>query len=303
MNVTYSNSTFTSRDGFRLFTQQWTVENAKAAIVLVHGLGEHSSRYAHVAKRFNENGYSIYAYDHMGHGQSEGHPAYTEKLDIWSHDLGHFIQRVRMEIAKLPLYVLAHSMGGTVTTYLAVTEHPPLNGLILSAPALVAGESVSPLLMKVAGVLSWLAPKLPAQQLDSSTVSRDPKVVLAYNSDPLVYHGGVPARTGAEMLRAFDVIREGTPKIMYPMLIMHGKADQLVDVKGSMQLNARAGSADKTLKLYDGLYHEILNEPEQDDIMAEMIAWLDERVAKGTAQKETHHQKRARKKVEKPDNQ
>ncbi|MGB1249493.1 MAG: lysophospholipase [Candidatus Promineifilaceae bacterium] len=295
MNVTYSNSTFTSRDGFRLFTQNWLVETPKAAIVLVHGLGEHSSRYAHVAKRFNAAGYSIYTYDQMGHGQSEGHPTYCEKLDIWSHDLGHFIKRVRMETEKLPLYVLAHSMGGTVTTYLAVTEHPPLDGLILSAPALVAGEAVSPMLIRVAGLLSWLAPKLPAQKLDSSTVSRDPKVVLAYNSDPLVYHGGVPARTGAEMLRAFDVIREGTPKIKYPMLVMHGKSDQLVDVKGSMQLNARAGSADKTLKLYDDLYHEILNEPEQNEVMDVMLAWLDERVARGSAEKQTHHQKRAKK--------
>ena len=303
MNVTYSNSTFTSKDGFRLFSQQWLVDEPKAAVIIVHGMGEHSSRYAHVAKRFNEHGYSIYAYDHMGHGQSEGEPVYAEKFDIWSHDLGHFIKRVRMETGKLPVYLLGHSMGGTITTYLAVTEHPPLDGLILSAPALVAGESVSPLLMKVAGVLSWLAPKLPAQKLDSSTVSRDPKVVLAYNSDPLIYHGGIPARTGAEMLRAFDVIRDGTPKITYPMLIMHSKADKLVDVQGSMQLNARAGSADKTLKLYDDLYHEILNEPEQDEVMAVMIDWLDERMARGTVQKETHHQKRAKKKVEKPDNQ
>jgi alpha-beta hydrolase superfamily lysophospholipase len=133
-------------------------------------------------------------------------------------------------------------------------------------------------MVAIAKVLSTVLPRLALSKLDSSTISRDPEVVNRYDNDPLNYRGGMPSRTGMEIMRAMERIGELMENLTLPVLIMHGSGDKLVDSEGSKQLYERAGSEDKTLKLYDGLYHEILNEPEKEQVLKDMVAWLDKRI-------------------------
>ncbi len=299
--VTYSNQKFTNKDGYQLYQQSWLIDDPKAVILIVHGLGEHSSRYAHVAAHFNANGYAVYSYDHKGHGQSEGRRAYVDSLDAFRHDLMQMINRVRLQHPKTPLFVYAHSMGGEIMAYTAVRDMPKLDGIIFSAPALVPGDDISPLLIKVAGILGRFLPKAETTKLDSNYISRDPATVQNYDTDPLNYRGGIPARTGAEMLRGFKAVEVGTPKLMYPMLIVHGSEDKIVNIEGSMQLYARAGSKDKTLKVFEGAYHEIHNGPDKQEAFDLFVSWLNERLVSAEAP-QTHHQRRAARR-EKPDSQ
>jgi alpha-beta hydrolase superfamily lysophospholipase len=151
-----------------------------------------------------------------------------------------------------------------------------LAGLILSGP-LAALDPVSPPTRMIARVLSAVAPKLPVIGIDASQVSRDPAVVAAYEADPLVHHGKLPARTVTELSAAIESFPQTVAAITVPTLILYGTADGLCPTAGSVMLGERIGAADKTVKAYEGLYHEILNEPEQDQVMDDMCTWLDAR--------------------------
>lgn len=294
----HTTSHFTSRDGFKLYEQQWLPEgDVKAAVVIVHGIAEHSGRYGHVAAHLNANGYAVYTYDQLGHGNSEGTRAYIESIDTLATDLEQVINRTRQKAPKTPLFVLGHSMGGQVLAHTLVTLQPKVDGALFSGAAIKAGADIKPIEITVAKVLSRVLPKMNVSKLSSDSISRDPAVVADYDADPLNYRGSLASRTGAEMLRAMDVISAGMSNITAPILVMHGTGDKITNVEGSMQLHARAGSADKTLKLYDGLYHEILNEPEKETVLADIVGWLDEKVeGLVSAEKASHHKKRAKRK-------
>ncbi|HFC12158.1 MAG TPA: hypothetical protein ENJ56_04885, partial [Anaerolineae bacterium] len=165
----------------------------------------------------------------------------------------------------------------------------------LSSAALAIGSDISPMLIRVAKMLSRISPKLGTQKLDSKWISRDSAEVAKYDNDPLVYRGGIPARTGAEMMRAMEIVTKGTPRIKYPLLIVHGTADKIVDIEGSMQMHARAGSADKTLRLFDEGYHESHNEPNKAEVLNLYTDWMDERVAGSAEMPESHHKRRGKK--------
>ena len=296
MSAPYYSGTFVTRDGFKLFEQHWyPLGDAIGSVVLVHGIAEHSNRYEHVARFLNERGYAVFAYDHQGHGQSEGRPIYIDSFDVYSTDLGQMALRVRQLAPTRPLYVLGHSMGGLILAYWLVTSMPKIDGALFSGAALKAGDDVKPIEMKIAPVLSRLLPKLEVTKLSSDSISRDPEVVRTYDNDPMVYRGGIPARTGAEMLRAISVVTDDAMRLEYPMLVMHGTADKITNIEGSMQFHARVSSAEKTLKLYDGLYHEILNEPEKETVLNDIGTWLDAQVAKRSTTKKSHHQTRGNK--------
>lgn len=277
-NVSHKTGYFKSEQGNKLFEQHWQTENPKANLLIVHGLGEHSTRYTHVAEALNAANVAVYAYDHYGHGQSEGKRAYIDSFDIYRADLEQMIDRVRSDSPSLPLFALAHSMGGEILVYTLATRRAKIDGAIISAASLVKGDDIADVMVKISKFLSWLAPKLPVLKLNSESISRDPKVVANYEADPLVFRGGIPARTGAELIRGMEVIQDNFESIHVPLLIMHGKADKLTNMKGSVLLYERAASQDKTLKLYDDLYHEILNEPEKEIVINDMVEWLNEHV-------------------------
>jgi len=264
--------------GIRLYRQSWLPDGQpRAVVVIAHGAGEHSGRYAHVAARLVDEGYAVYALDHRGHGHSEGPRAVIDRIDNAADDLDRLIMLAASEQPGVPLFLLGHSMGGTISVRYAMAHQDRLTGLILSAP-LAALEAASPVTRLVARVLSALTPSLGLFAVDPELVSRDPDVVKEYETDPLVHHDRLPARTVAELASAAESFPEAAGAITVPTLIMYGSGDHLVPPAGSMMLNDRIGAPDKKLNTYDGLYHEILNEPEQDAVMDDMCSWLRARV-------------------------
>jgi alpha-beta hydrolase superfamily lysophospholipase len=174
--------------------------------------------------------------------------------------------------------VLGHSMGGGIVFAYGV-EHPDdYDLMVLSGPAVAAQTAVSPLLASIAKAVGAIAPGLPMQALDASAVSRDPAVVDAYNTDPLVYHGKVPAGIGRALLRVGETMPQRAPSLTAPLLVVHGSDDRLIPVEGSHQLVAAVGSSDVELKVYPGLYHEVFNEPEQDQVLDDVVSWINARL-------------------------
>lgn len=273
-------TTHTTHDGEELYLQAWVPDDFKAAVLIVHGLAEHSGRYAHVAENFNQNGYAVYTFDGRGHGQSaKGAPdAYYASIDEYTKDVDALFAKVKEHAAGKPCFIYGHSMGGLVTTYYEITHQPELAGIILSGPAVVVGDDISPMLIRISKFLSNIAPKMATTKLDGGAISRDTKEVEKYDNDPLNYRGGIRARVGAEMLKAIQHVEANLAKFKSPALIMHGTADKLTDPRGSQLLFDGASSNDKTLKLWDGLFHELHNEPEKADVMAEAVAWMDGRL-------------------------
>jgi alpha-beta hydrolase superfamily lysophospholipase len=243
-------------------------------VVLAHGVSEHSGRYAHVARRLNGAGYAVYALDHRGHGRSDGSRANIGRISSAVADIGTLIGIARGERGDGKMFLLGHSMGGALALQFALDRQDELDGLVLSAPA-AALEAASPVELFMGRVLSRVAPSLGVFPVDPETVSRDPEVVRDYEQDPLNHHSKLPARTVAELAGAIEEFPERLPTLTVPLLVMVGTGDRLVPPDASRMVEAEAGSADKRLIEYEGLYHEILNEPEQDRVMDDLVAWLD----------------------------
>jgi acylglycerol lipase len=249
------------------------VAEPRAVVVLVHGASEHSGRYAHVAGRLLDEGYAVYALDHRGHGRSEGPRALIDRMASAVADLDSLVG-----VAGPPVFLLGHSMGGTVALAYALRHQDRLRGLVLSGP--LAALEAAPAATRVAArILSALTPRLPLVSIDATLISRDPAVVRAYVEDPRVYHGKLPVRTVSELAGTIDALPDAVPAITIPTLIMYGTADGLCPPEGSLMLAERIGAADKTLLAYDGLYHEIFNEPEQERVLDDLCSWLAARVA------------------------
>lgn len=280
--------TFSGAGGLKIFWQSWLPPGpCRGVVVIAHGAGEHSGRYQHVAERLVGEGYAVYALDHRGHGRSEGPRAYIDRMDNAVADLDTLVLRAAQEQgagagSAIPVFLLGHSMGGTVALCYALRHQDRLDALALSGP-LAALEAASPAMRMAAKTLSVLTPRLPVIGVDSSLVSRDPAVVEAYIADPLVHHRKLPARTVAELGAAIESFPSRVPEITIPTLILYGTADGLCPTEGSVMLGRRIGAVDLTVKSYPGLYHEILNEPEREQVMDDLCAWLGAHVPSSAA--------------------
>lgn len=274
--VIHAEGDFTASDGFRLFEQSWLPQTEpKAVVIIIHGYAEHSTRYTHVAEYLTASGYAVFTFDLRGHGKSDGKNTYLNSFDEYLTDVDTFLARVKESHPGTKIFLLGHSMGGAISSLYTITRRPELAGLLLSGAAVKISDDISPLLIKLSGVIAKILPKLPTIKLDGTAISRDPNVVENYDSDPLNYRGGIPARSGAELTHATVAIQKNMEAIKLPLLVMHGTADRLADPEGSKQIYARASSEDKTLKLYEGFYHEILNEPEQKRVLGDIVDWLN----------------------------
>lgn len=269
--------TFSGEAGGEIFWQRWEAEGAaKGVVVIAHGVSEHSGRYTHVAERLNAAGYDVYALDHRGHGRSEGGRANIGRMASTVADVGTLIAIARERSPGLKLFLVGHSMGGAIALEFALEREGEIDGLVLSAPA-AALEAASRFELLAGRALSVIAPGLGVFAVDPETVSRDPEVVSDYAADPLNHHGKLPARTVAELAGAIETFSERAPGLSLPLLVMVGTGDRLVPPEASYMVERRAGSADKKLIAYEGLYHEILNEPERERVLDDLVAWLDER--------------------------
>jgi len=259
-----------------LYYQGWLPEEgSKAVLLVVHGIGEHSGRYMNVVDHFLPLGYAIYGLDHIGHGKSDGAREYVERFDDYTDSLTIFINMVAGWQADKPIFILGHSMGGLITSYYLLDHQDKFKGAVISAPCVKIGDSISPVAITMSKVMSKLIPKMGVASLDVNSISSDPQVVQAYVNDPLVFHDKTPARLGAEMLFAMGRVTAEAGQITLPVIIVQGADDILVEPSGAQMLYDKAGSEDKTLKIYDGLYHEVFNEPERDIVLKDVEDWLE----------------------------
>jgi len=258
-----------------IFYQAWLPEgDVKAVLLLVHGLGEHSGRYMNHVNRFVPLGYAAYGLDHIGHGKSEGQREVIDRFTDFTSTLATYYERVKGWQPEKPIFILGHSMGGLITCTYLLDHQADFKGAIISAPLIKIGENISSMTITMGKVLSRVAPKAGVLAVDASAISHDPEVVKAYANDPLVFHGKTPARLAAEMLKAMMHVTAETDKITLPFIVVQGSQDKLVDPGGAQMLYDKAGSKDKTLKIYEGLYHEVHNEPEREVMFKDLESWL-----------------------------
>jgi alpha-beta hydrolase superfamily lysophospholipase len=272
----YHEGFFDGVRGSQIYHQSWTPDGeAKAALLLVHGLAEHSGRYMNIIDHFVPLDYAVYGIDHLGHGKSDGRRVFVQSFDDYSVTLEIFLAMLRTWQPGKQIFMVGHSMGGLIAPLFALTHQDDLAGLIISAPLSKVPEYISPLIVAVGRVLSAILPTVGIQDIDADGVSRDPAVVKAYDEDPLVYRGKTTARLAAELLAAMQQLQIDAAEIKLPVLVMQGSMDKLVDPDCAHVLHNALGSEDKTLKVYPGLFHEIFNEPERDQVFADMQTWLE----------------------------
>lgn len=270
---------FQTFDGINLYEQWWRPQqDPKAGIILIHGLAEHSGRHGHLIQHLLDHSYAVDALDLRGHGKSNGVVGYVRSFDDYLMDVDLFVDRVKGRLPGKPMFMLGLSMGGAIAALFAITRESTLRGIATSAPTVKLAEAAPPILQKLSAFVSRFAPRLPTLRVNCQHVSRDPEVVKAYDTDPLVYRKRALARTGAELVRAGKWLEAEGEKLNLPVLIMHGGADKITDVAGSRLLYEMAKTGDKTLKVYDGLYHEVLNEPEKETVLKDLVDWLDSHV-------------------------
>ncbi len=264
----------------KIYYQYWLPPGIpKAVLLLVHGLGDHSSRFGTFVDYFTQRGFGICALDLRGHGKSGGTPGYVDRFGDFLADLNIFLKQVQSDFKGQKIFLVGHSVGGTLATAYVISHPEEFTGLIVSAPVLKPGVSITKSQILLARLLSVLVPKMGVAPIETAAVSRQPAVVKAYIADPLVYHGKISARLGAELINTMERdLLPRLPEITLPLLIMYGSADRLSNPAGSQLLYDKVKSTDKTILRYDGLYHEIFNEPEKEKVYSDMDAWLSRHV-------------------------
>ena len=279
MATTRTEHTFEGVGAVRIVYDVWTPDvTPRAVVILSHGFGEHARRYDHVSARFGREGLVTYALDHRGHGRSGGKRVLVKDISEYTGDFDTLVGIATQEHPGVTRIVLGHSMGGGIVFAYGV-EHPDdYDLMVLSGPAVAAQTAVSPLLAWLAKAIGAIAPGLPVQQLDAGAISRDPAVVNAYNTDLLVHHGKVPAGLARALMLVGETMPQRAASLTAPLLVVHGSDDRLIPVDGSRQLVAAVGSPDVELKVYPGLYHEVFNEPEQDQVLDDVVSWINARL-------------------------
>ena len=265
---------FTGAKGRRIFTQSWLPEGSpRDRVVIAHGYAEHSGRYDAVAQFLTARGFAVHALDHHGHGKSEGARAVIERFAQADADLDTLVDKVRADSGLATVKLIGHSMGGSLALNYALNHQEKLSGLVLSGPAI--GGKMARVTRWLLALISTFAPQRGTIALDANAVSRDPAVVADYIADPLVFRGKVPARTAHEMFKAIHSYPASVGSLTIPCLLMHGEADALVSAKLAAPLFEGIASQDKTIRIWPGLFHEIFNEPEREEVLALTADWLE----------------------------
>jgi len=260
-----------------LYYRHWPTNSntTKATVLLVHGLGEHCERYNPLATALNNAGYALCSMDLPGHGQSEGDRGHINLFSDFQDAALKLHAKVKKWYPEKPIFLLGCSMGGLISARLLLDHQHLFKGALLTAAAIQSPQAPPKWQTIIITLIAKILPKLPILALDASCVSRDPNVVEKYMSDPLINKDKLSAGFLTQMLVAMNECKDRASEINLPIRIMHGSADVMTATAGSELLHRQVSSNDKELKIYEGLYHEIFNEPEAESIYAEVIAWLD----------------------------
>jgi alpha-beta hydrolase superfamily lysophospholipase len=263
--------------GLKIATRSWRPqEPAHAAVVIVHGFNSHSGQYQWVGEQLVAAGMAAHALDLRGRGKSDGERFYVQKFKDYTDDVATFVTRVKQREPDVPLFMLGHSAGGVVACMYALEHQTELRGLVCES---FAHEVPAPdFALAVLKGLSHVAPHAHVLRLKNEDFSRDPKRVAELNSDPLIAHEVQPTQTIAEMVRADDRLKKEFAKITVPLVIIHGTADKPAKPSGSKRFYEMAGSQDKTLKLYEGHYHDLLADRDKEIVMHDVISWIKHRL-------------------------
>lgn len=264
----------TAGDNVDLFMSKHILADARAVLVIVHGLCEHSGRYQYVTTTFNNFGYSVYRFDNRGHGRSGGDRGYINDFIELIDDADKIVNRVMLDNPGLPIFMLGHSLGGFIAAAYAVNYPGRLSGQVLSGGALM----VQPVLAALEGIDFSETPRAPIVNTLTDRICRDPEVVQAYRADPLNLKEFTTKLMSESLLRGARWLMNRQVDYTCPCLILHGGADQIVTPDASLYFYEHIASKDKKLKIYDGLYHEILNEPEKDIVIKDIHLWLEDRI-------------------------
>jgi alpha-beta hydrolase superfamily lysophospholipase len=243
----------------------------------VHGLGEHTGRYAHVAAALNEAGYAVLGCDLRGHGKSEGLRGHTPSYDALMDDIGRLLDEAAQRYPGKSRFIYGHSLGGNLVLNYTLRRKPPLAGVVSTSPAIRVANPLPVTQLTLAKVMNKLQPTMQMPNgLALDNLARDPEVIRAYKSDPLV-HNKISVRLAVEMLQAGEWALAHAAEFPLPLLLVHGTADELTSAAATQEFAGKV-RGDCTLKLWDGFYHETHNEPEKAEVLRFMVAWIGSHV-------------------------
>lgn len=268
--------TFAGVGGLKIFVRSWQPEgDARGVVVISHGFNSHGGYYVWVGEQLRASGFAVYAIDHRGRGQSEGERFYVDRFGDYVRDLSTLIRLAKARETGLPVFLLGHSAGGVIACSYALDHQDELAGLICES---FAYQVPAPdFALAVIKGLSHLVPHAHVLKLETRNFSRDAQVIEAMLSDPLIANEVQPSHTVAEMVRADERLKREFSRITLPVLILHGSADKVTRPSGSREFFDKAGSNDKTLKLYEGYAHDPLNDVGKELVLSDIIDWMSAR--------------------------
>jgi alpha-beta hydrolase superfamily lysophospholipase len=270
-------SSFAGIGGLKIFTRAWRPETTpRGVVVIVHGFNSHSGQYLWVGEQFAAGGLAVYALDLRGRGRSEGERYYVEKIEDFTEDVATLVRTAKRENPGLPVFLLGHSAGGVVSCIYTLDHQSEIDGLICESFAFEL--PVPDIALSFLKGLSYITPHTHVFSLNNKDFSRDAAVVESMNDDVLIKGESQPAQTAATMINASRRLKEEFSRITLPVLILHGTEDKATKPSGSRHFYEQAGSSDKTLKLYEGHFHDLLNDVDREIVMADIRRWVDERI-------------------------
>ena len=277
--VKHSIGIFRGALGLELSYQVWRLgHEIKAVLAIVHGHGEHIGRYGNVVKVLAPRGFAVYGFDHRGHGRSPGRRGHINSWNEYREDVRLFLQLIDHEEPGRPIFLMGHSMGALVVLDYLIHSSNGLCGAVISGAPIVPVGVAKPYLVYISRALSKIWPRFPLRlALDTSALSRDAEVVRAYVTDPLV-HGRFTARWGTESLSAVERVRTNAAAVKVPILLIHGGADRLNSPEGIKRFFEIMTVADKSLRIYPDMYHELHNDIGSEEVVADVAEWLVKRV-------------------------
>ena len=263
----------------KIYWQTWLPKTEpRAILVIIHGYNDHSGRFMNIINYFVPKGFAIYGLDQIGQGKSEGKRAYVQKFEDYTITLQFFLRMVRNMQTGKQIFLVGYSMGGLITSVYLLDNQKEIAGAVLIGPLVKVPDYITAFTIFMGKILSALFPKIGLLAIKNKAISKDQLVVDSYKQDPLTYHGKMTARLAAELLKAMIRLSKESSRITLPVLILQGVADRLGDPEGAQLLFDHIQSEDKQIKLYQGLYHEVFNEPEREMVFADMEEWLNRQI-------------------------